>query len=83
MKCYVCGLERYELDFELEGFKKHNEETHNMFNYIFYIFYLLKKDQRSFSRLEKFVFACVEKNNDRWFPVETSIYKINREKRLN
>jgi|JI6StandDraft_1071083.scaffolds.fasta_scaffold07735_11 hypothetical protein len=27
--------------------------------------------------------SCVEKNDDRWFPIETSLYKINREKRLS
>lgn len=36
-------MSRYELDFELEGFQNHLDNTHCVYNYIYYIYYLKRK----------------------------------------
>ena len=40
--CFICGFEREFLDKipGSKGFELHIKETHNMWNYLFYISYL-------------------------------------------
>ena len=41
--CFICGKSKDEIEKKGENFIYHTEETHNRWNYVFYIEYLLKK----------------------------------------
>lgn len=39
--CFMCGLDKYTLDKDTqEGFEFHNENDHNVWNYVYFIIHL-------------------------------------------
>jgi len=71
--CTICGLNRDEIEKIYDKFGKtyndHINNDHDPFNYIFYLFYIKKKDHTEFTGMESFVYnmAFVEKDIT-WFP---------------
>lgn len=43
-----------------------------MWNYFFYIVYILEKDPSSYNGCESYVAECLEKNEISWVPTKTS-----------
>src|SRR3990167_4204527 len=43
-KCYICGLQKFELDTKGEGWYRHIYESHNVYNYLYFLIYIEKKD---------------------------------------
>jgi hypothetical protein len=39
-KCFICGIDRPTFDKEADGFENHIERDHQLWNYLFYIYYL-------------------------------------------
>jgi len=71
--CCICGQKRDEIEkiYDKYGktYKDHIDEDHDPFNYIFYIFYLLKKDKNEYTGMESFIYNMVFKVKDiTWFP---------------
>ena len=42
--CLVCGLDRIELDRRGTGFERHGKFEHDMWNYAYMFYYILRKD---------------------------------------
>lgn len=78
--CFICGQERFVIDFELEGFEEHIGRTHNPLNYIFYLFYLRRKDPKNYNIIDKYISECQRKQKKIWIPDDTSILKLLKEK---
>jgi hypothetical protein len=73
--CTICGLKKDDIEkvYDKYGrsYEDHMQKDHNIFNYIFYIIYLHKKDKTEFNGMESYVYkmAFLEKDIT-WFPID-------------
>jgi hypothetical protein len=75
--CFICGIKEpvYEdisLPPKSPNFEVHKDEEHNLWNYVFYIAYLLEKDTQDCNGIESFVLSEIERDSLHWLPVRTS-----------
>ena len=68
-KCYICGLPKFELDTKGEGWYRHIYESHNVYNYLYFLIYLDKKDIGDCSGVEKYAKELSQKNDISFFPI--------------
>lgn len=69
--CFICGFDRETLEKisnKRNGFRKHIKEDHYMWNYLFYIAYLMQKNSSDYTGIESYVREKVEKQDISWFP---------------
>lgn len=69
--CFICGHTRDIFDKKAEqtkGFIQHIKQDHYMWNYIFFLAYLQKKDQTEFTGNESYVFEKFRQNDISYFP---------------
>lgn len=50
--CYICNISREALEKQGEDFTTHTREKHFLWNYIFYIYVLERKDETDYTGLE-------------------------------
>lgn len=50
--CYICYLTRTEFDKEQQDFEEHIKKNHNLWNYIFFVYYLNNKFSTEYSGIE-------------------------------
>lgn len=77
--CFICSLHKQTFDRECQdsgGFDGHIRQDHNMWNYLYYIFFLHEQDRDDDDGLEQYVRLCIEANDISWFP-------MNKAMRLN
>lgn len=55
-----------------KGFNYHVKIEHNMWNYIFYISYLMHKNKTDYLGFETYVAEKLESNDIGWFPLHKS-----------
>ena len=72
-KCFVCGLPKFELDTKGEGWYKHIFDSHNIYNYLYFLIYIDKKMMGDCSSVEKYVKEMCKKNNIYFFPIGRSL----------
>jgi hypothetical protein len=65
--CFVCGITRaaYE-DIGLPhgpSFDQHRDETHNVWNYVYFYLYLQRKDPTEYNGVESFVSMMLKEHN--------------------
>ena len=73
--CTICSLKREEImkiyDKHGKTYSDHIGTDHKIFNYIFYIIYLYKKDTTEFTGIESYVYELAFNQKDiTWFPTE-------------
>jgi len=66
-KCFMCHRDRYD-NIHNEDFDTHREERHGVFNYVFFIIYLFKKNLQTYSRVEEYVWTQINMGRIDWFP---------------
>jgi hypothetical protein len=71
--CTICSLKREEIvkiyNKYGKNYNDHIKSDHKIFNYIFYIIYLYKKDNTEFTGMESYVNDLVFIQKDiTWFP---------------
>ena len=71
--CFICSLDRAKLEKEGKGFAHHLREDHHVWNYLFYIYYLKKKDDTEFNGIESFVADRLKNEDIGWFPIKRSL----------
>lgn len=72
-KCFICGLEKFELDTKGEGWFTHVYRNHNVYNYLYFIIYIREKDIQECNGIEKYVKDQVKMNSISWIPQGKSI----------
>lgn len=77
-KCFICGMERYIFEKNADGFINHIERDHQCWNYVFYLYYLEKKDPTEFNGIESYIQEKLDVEDISWFPIMKSI-SINME----
>jgi len=68
-KCYICNRDRFDNTFD-DDFDFHRNIKHKIFNYIYFIPYLLKKNPQEFTRAEQYVWRQINMRTLFWFPAD-------------
>lgn len=61
--CFICGLERVQLEKNQEVFETHVRDKHFLWNYIFYMYSLSKKDSTEYTGLEYAISDMIHKES--------------------
>ncbi|CBZ25204.1 conserved hypothetical protein [Leishmania mexicana MHOM/GT/2001/U1103] len=73
-KCFICGIERNEFDMVHPGaYSTHVAEEHNMWQYIFFLHYLAKKDRCSHTGQEAYVQQRIAQQDLSFYPIGHSL----------
>jgi inositol 1,4,5-triphosphate receptor type 1/inositol 1,4,5-triphosphate receptor type 3 len=54
-------------------------DDHNLWNYMFYISYVMSKKETEYTGIESYVRQCIDNNLISWFPIGKS-YKVEIER---
>ena len=54
-KCYICGQDRYVFEKSADGFENHIERDHQLWNYIYFIYYIKYKDSTEYNGVESYI----------------------------
>eukprot|EP00828_Plagiopyla_frontata_P003854 TRINITY_DN11284_c0_g1_i2.p1 TRINITY_DN11284_c0_g1~~TRINITY_DN11284_c0_g1_i2.p1 ORF type:complete len:342 (+),score=45.31 TRINITY_DN11284_c0_g1_i2:623-1648(+) len=68
-QCFICGIDKMTFEKDGNGWKKHIESEHNLWNYCYYIHYLQSKDPTELNGIESYVMSLIEKWDISWFPL--------------
>jgi len=72
-ECFICTIKNFEFEQRASGFQDHCTMDHHMWNYLFYMIYLMEKDPTTFSSHEHYVALVLEEDSD-----VASFFPINR-----
>ncbi|KAJ9456238.1 Inositol 1 [Diplonema papillatum] len=72
-RCFICGIESSQFDRQADGFEHHIKNDHNMWNYIFFIHHLQKKDPDEFTGQESYVHSMMRKGDLSFFPLNKAV----------
>lgn len=73
--CFICSIDRYEFDRNGDGFEKHIERDHNVFNYLYYKIYINNKPTTEYNGTESMIGA-----DSSWFPFHKALILENKSK---
>ena len=68
-KCIICSLDRSTLEKYTQGFSHHVKQDHNLYNYLYFLYYLQNKDKTELSGLESYVIDNLTAKNINWVPL--------------
>lgn len=74
-ECFICTIKNYEFEQRASGFQDHVHIDHHMWNYLFYMIYLMDKDATEYSSHEHYIAKVLEADNDvaSFFPINRSL----------
>uniref|UniRef100_A0A665VDB3 Ryanodine receptor 2b (cardiac) n=1 Tax=Echeneis naucrates TaxID=173247 RepID=A0A665VDB3_ECHNA len=68
-KCFICGIGSEYFDTVPHGFETHTLEEHNLANYLFFLMYLINKDETEHTGQESYVWKMYQERCWEFFPV--------------
>ncbi|KAF7669099.1 hypothetical protein LDENG_00247690 [Lucifuga dentata] len=68
-KCFICGIGSEYLDKIPHGFETHTLQEHNLANYLFFLMYLINKDETEHTGQESYVWKMYQERCWEFFPV--------------
>eukprot|EP01028_Stygiella_incarcerata_P008333 TRINITY_DN361_c0_g1_i13.p1 TRINITY_DN361_c0_g1~~TRINITY_DN361_c0_g1_i13.p1 ORF type:complete len:2119 (+),score=497.57 TRINITY_DN361_c0_g1_i13:4248-10604(+) len=71
--CFICGLDRMVFDRLPVGFKRHRDEEHCPFHYLYFIAYVVEKDDTEFTGMEQYLFERIQKKDASFFPIHRAM----------
>eukprot|EP01135_Chromosphaera_perkinsii_P006243 Nk52_evm4s470 gene=Nk52_evmTU4s470 len=74
--CFMCGIAKEEFERDASGFDKHIDRyygPHSLWNYLYFMVYVLRKDTTEFTGPEQFVYEMCEEENIDWFPLHQAL----------
>jgi hypothetical protein len=71
--CFICGLDRMVFDRLPVGFKRHRDEEHCPFHYLYFIAYVLEKDETEFTGMEQYLYERIQKKDASFFPIHRAM----------
>lgn len=66
--CYICNYDRHKFENTNDGFDVHVERDHNVWNYVFFLYNIKKKDSTEYNGMETYVSEMIENDDVNWFP---------------
>ena len=67
--CFVCGFQKKDFERVDLSFSFHRNFEHYVWNYVYYIVYLLNKNPTEFSGVEFYIFLKYQRNSLDWLPI--------------
>ncbi|KAK2533298.1 Ryr3 [Columba livia] len=67
-KCFICGIGNDYFDTTPHGFETHTLQEHNLANYLFFLMYLINKDETEHTGQESFVWKMYQERCWDFFP---------------
>ena len=67
-------MDRVKLERSGRDFKAHVSEDHHVWNYLYYAYFLIKKDHTEYDGIESFVSECLGNESLDWMPVNKALY---------
>uniref|UniRef100_A0A8C3ARP2 Ryanodine receptor 2 n=1 Tax=Cyclopterus lumpus TaxID=8103 RepID=A0A8C3ARP2_CYCLU len=67
-KCFICGIGNDYFDTVPHGFETHTLQEHNLANYLFFVMYLINKDETEHTGQESFVWKMYQERCWEFFP---------------
>ena len=74
--CFMCGIDKQIFDRAADGpngFWVHTTVDHNIWNYLYFIFYIWEQDKDDDDGLEYYVRAMVDNVDLEWFPMNKAL----------
>ncbi|XP_031717450.1 ryanodine receptor 3 isoform X1 [Anarrhichthys ocellatus] len=68
-KCFICGIGNDYFDRTPHGFETHTLQEHNLANYLFFLMYLINKDETEHTGQESFVWKLYQERCWDFFPI--------------
>ncbi|XP_070398109.1 ryanodine receptor 2 isoform X1 [Nothobranchius furzeri] len=68
-KCFICGIGSEYFDNIPHGFETHTLQEHNLANYLFFLMYLINKDETEHTGQESYVWKMYQERCWEFFPV--------------
>ncbi|XP_077437450.1 ryanodine receptor 2-like [Vanacampus margaritifer] len=68
-KCFICGIGNEYFDKVPHGFETHTLQEHNLANYLFFLMYLINKDETEHTGQESYVWKMYQERCWEFFPV--------------
>jgi hypothetical protein len=72
-KCFICSLDRAQLDRYGKGYLHHCAHEHNIWHYLYFLVHLKYKDPTERTGLEDYCVAQLAANNTSWLPLLRSM----------
>lgn len=66
--CFICGIGKDYLDGIPHGFEIHVKKEHNLANYLFFLMYLINKDENDYTGQETYVWKMYQERCWDFFP---------------
>ncbi|XP_058262180.1 ryanodine receptor 2 isoform X2 [Hemibagrus wyckioides] len=67
-KCFICGIGNDYFDTVPHGFETHTLQEHNLANYLFFVMYLINKDETEHTGQESYVWKMYQERCWEFFP---------------
>lgn len=67
-KCLICGIDSYTFDRYGSGFHTHVKNEHNMWQYLYFLHHLRRKEPTEYTGQESYVSTCVAGGDISFFP---------------
>ncbi|XP_056888735.1 ryanodine receptor 2 isoform X2 [Takifugu flavidus] len=67
-KCFICGIGNDYFDAVPHGFETHTLQEHNLANYLFFLMYLINKDETEHTGQESYVWKMYQERCWEFFP---------------
>lgn len=71
--CFICSLDKITYDKTPEGYEHHVTIDHNPWNYLFYIYYVMKENPTEFTGIDSYVYDMLRREDIFWFPIGKSL----------
>jgi len=71
--CFICSIDRSELDRKGNSFEIHTTIEHGMWNYLYYIVYIKTKHESEHTGIEKYISEKIKDGDIGWFPIGKSM----------
>ncbi|XP_072031407.1 LOW QUALITY PROTEIN: ryanodine receptor 2-like [Amphiura filiformis] len=68
-KCFICGIGKEYFDKVPHGFESHTRKEHDLSNYMFFLMYLINKDETEHTGQESYVWQLYQNRCWDFFPV--------------
>ena len=81
--CFICGLNKWQIEKKGEGFNKHRKITHHIWDYVAFMIRLHSGNQESFTGLEYKIYQMLKNEETSWFPKGHFLMNGNNEMSIN
>ncbi|XP_028821570.1 ryanodine receptor 2-like isoform X1 [Denticeps clupeoides] len=68
-KCFICGISSDCFETVSHGFEMHTLQEHNLASYLFFLMYLINKDETEYTGQESYVWKMYQERCWEFFPV--------------